>query len=223
MLDILVQFHKTPNKEKNNNNNNDRPVDRSLCAKERKEKGSEQIGGRMEEKAGYAVGSQLFIFISMHGKSWQPSCAATAITPCPSSTPPSSSFSNGLPSPRAASSPAINTKNSQGQTAPPRFIAYEFSDLSIAATCLSPVTADPHLPSRVSVSSSASRSGATYFPGTNAMNHACPRYECSSADIRSGCSVPATIRDFSISCIFTPWFRYVFQKERTVFLLFEND
>lgn len=88
----------------------------------------------------------------------------------------------------AASSPAINTKNSQGQTAPPRFIAYEFSDLSIAATCLSPVTADPHLPSRASVSSAASRSGATYFPGTNAMNHACPRYECSSADIRSGCS-----------------------------------
>lgn len=109
-------------------------------------------------------------------------------SPCPSSTPPSSSFSNGLPSPRAASSPAINTKNSQGQTAPPRFIAYEFSDLSIAATCLSPVTADPHLPSRASVSSAASRSGATYFPGTNAMNHACPRYECSSADIRSGCS-----------------------------------
>lgn len=61
----------------------------------------------------------------------------------------------------AASSPAINTKNSQGQTAPPRFIAYEFSDLSIAATCLSPVTADPHLPSRASVSSAASRSGAT--------------------------------------------------------------
>lgn len=88
----------------------------------------------------------------------------------------------------AASSPAINTKNSQGQTAPPRFIAYEFSDLSIAATCLSPVTADPHLPSRASVSSAASRSSATYFPGTNAMNHACPRYECSSADIRSGCS-----------------------------------
>lgn len=117
----------------------------------------------------------------------------------------------------AASSPAINTKNSQGQTAPPRFIAYEFSDLSIAATCLSPVTADPHLPSRASVSSAASRSGATYFPGTNAMNHACPRYECSSADIRSGCSVPATIRDFSISCIFTPWFRYVFQKERRCF------
>lgn len=138
-------------------------------------------------------------------------------SPCPSSTPPSSSFSNGLPSPRAASSSAINTKNSQGQTAPPRFIAYEFSDLSIAATCLSPVTADPHLPSRASVSSSASRSGATYFPGTNAMNHACPRYECSSADIRSGCSVPATIRDFSISCIFTPWFRYVFQKERRCF------
>lgn len=188
------------------------------------------------ERARYAVGSQLFIFISMHGKSWQPSCAATAITPpALSSTllPSLSSFSTGLPSPLVASSPAINTKNSQGQTAPPRFIAYEFSDLSIAATCLYPVTADPHLPSRASVSSPVrsrgSRSGATYFPGTNAMNQtACPRHECFSADIRSECSVPA-IRDFSISCIFAPWFRYR-RKERffssktiELYLLFETD
>lgn len=48
----------------------------------------------------------------------------------------------------------------------------------------------PTPPSRASVSSPVrsrgSRSGATYFPGTNAMNQtACPRHECSSADIRS--------------------------------------
>lgn len=51
---------------------------------ERKEKKKrKQTNWRRDgrEKAGYAVGSQLFIFISMHGKSWQPSCAATAITP----------------------------------------------------------------------------------------------------------------------------------------------
>lgn len=121
----------------------------------------------------------------------------------------------------AASSPAINTKNSQGQTAPPRFIAYEFSDLSIAATCLSPVTADPHLPSRASVSSAASRSGATYFPGTNAMNHACPRYECSSADIRSGCSG----HDPRLLDIvhFHPVVSIRFSEGTKMFLLFEND
>lgn len=126
--------------------------------------------------------------------------------------------------PLATSSPAINTKNSQGRTAPPRFIAYEFSDLSIAATCLSPVNRRPS----PSLSSLLSRFralplavGRYLFPRNKRHESRLPpppsRYECSSADIRSGCSVPG--RDFSISCIFTPWLRYVFQN---VFLLFEK-
>lgn len=98
--------------------------------------------------------------------------------------------------PLATSSPAINTKNSQGRTAPPRFIAYEFSDLSIAATCLSAVTADPHLPSRASslgFELCLSRSGATYFPGTNAMNHAC-------LPLPPATSAPPQISEADVAC-----------------------
>ena len=71
----------------------------------------------------------------MHEKSWQPSCLA--LTPAQTLLPIFDAallFSNRQPLvPPAASSPAINTKNSRGQPASrPRFIAYEFSDLSIA-------------------------------------------------------------------------------------------
>lgn len=67
--------------------------------------------------------------------------------------------------PPAASSPAINTKNSRGQPAPrPRFIAYEFSDLSIAQRASRNRT-HSHLPSPFTLSRLCPcRLNATYFP-----------------------------------------------------------
>lgn len=164
----------------------------------------------------------------MHGKSWQPSCAATAITPPALSSTLPSSFSTGLPSPLVASSPAINTKNSQGQTAPPRFIAYEFSDLSIAATCLYPVTADPHLlplePRFRALSAREVRGRALLISPEQTPWIKLPA---------PATSAPPQISeawDFSISCISRP-FRFRYRRKECFFswktielyLLFETD
>lgn len=134
------------------------------------------------------------------------------------------SFSTDLPSPRAASSPAINTKNSQGQTAPPRFIAYEFQDLSIAATCLSPVTADPHLPSRALGFEPCLAVGRYLFPRNKRHESRLPPLRVLLRRYQKRMQRAGHDPRLLDIVNFHPWFRYsFFRREEGVFLLFEND